>query len=209
MKYLYNPPKLIKKIFNNIVWNSNNGIILTFDDGPIPKITEDILDKLDEIGVKAIFFTVGENIKRYPNIAKSIVERGHQIGNHSYNHSKTSLFEPFSVQKEKIVKSNKIIYDNFGIRCKLYRPPHGRFNLDTLRIVKDLNMDLMLWSCLTYDYTGDFNKVKKAFKYLNKKSIITFHDSIKSGKIVVKSIDSLNKIVKDRNYRYNNDHIIK
>jgi len=87
MRYKYNPPLIIKKIFNNFIWEtSNNKILLTFDDGPNPGTTEIILEELNNQKIKAVFFCVGNNIHKYPELAKDILANGHLIANHTYNH---------------------------------------------------------------------------------------------------------------------------
>ena len=80
---------LIKKFFSNYIWdipNSKKTVYLTFDDGPSPDISYWILDQLREYGIKATFFCVGENLKRYPQVAQKILEEGHIIANHTFTH---------------------------------------------------------------------------------------------------------------------------
>lgn len=82
-------PTFIQKLFSNYTWkinNTENKIYLTFDDGPIPNVTEWVLDLLKDENIKATFFCIGENIKRNPEIFKRILKEGHAIGNHTFNH---------------------------------------------------------------------------------------------------------------------------
>ena len=79
----------IKKVFTDLVWdipNSDKKIYLTFDDGPIPEVTEWVLDLLKSEGIKATFFCIGDNIKKHPEVYKRILSEGHQTGNHTFNH---------------------------------------------------------------------------------------------------------------------------
>ena len=189
MKYSYNPPFIFKKIFHEWKWDtSNNKILLTFDDGPIPETTPLILNSLDNSKTKAIFFCVGNNVIQYPDLVKEILNRGHEVGNHTMNHKRiTKLFE-----KElsfEIDTFNQIMEDKFNYKTKYFRPPHGRFNLITHNELKKRNLINIMWSLLTRDYKNDFNLVKFAVdNYLNQDSIIVLHDSLKSKGIVLDSI---------------------
>ncbi len=128
MKYKYDPPFLIKKIFSNFNWNTiNNKILLTFDDGPIPEITELILDSLNKYEIKSLFFCVGDNIKKYPDLAKKILDNNHLIGNHTFHHKILTKLKAKNIHEE-IDSFNEIMKDQFSYEVKYFRPPHGRFN---------------------------------------------------------------------------------
>ena len=82
-------PKIIKELFPNYIWdvrNENKTIYLTFDDGPIPDVTEFVLEQLKKYNAKATFFCIGDKIKKHPVIFKKIISDGHVIGNHTMNH---------------------------------------------------------------------------------------------------------------------------
>lgn len=193
IKYLYNPPGLIKKIFHKWKWNtSNNKVLLTFDDGPIPETTPLILNALDKLNIKAAFFCVGNNIDKNPGLAKEILSCGHEIGNHSYNHKIITRLNRAAAVNEIKSFINLTEY-KLDYKPKYFRPPHGRFNLMTSKIVTGLNQSVVMWSLLTYDYKNDFNLVKFAVtKFLKNNSIIVLHDSMKSKGII---LDSINTIV--------------
>ncbi|HPO67313.1 MAG TPA: polysaccharide deacetylase family protein, partial [Paludibacteraceae bacterium] len=81
-------PKLLRPFIGKYTWRklpSSNTIYITFDDGPVPEVTPFILKLLDEYGIKATFFCVGENVKKYPELYQEVLSRGHQVGNHTYN----------------------------------------------------------------------------------------------------------------------------
>ena len=80
---------IIKKLFSNYIWNipnSENKVYLTFDDGPTPEITKWVLSKLKEYNAKATFFCIGDNIRKNPEIFQRVINEGHSIGNHTFNH---------------------------------------------------------------------------------------------------------------------------
>jgi len=98
-------------------------IALSFDDGPDPKYTNDILDTLRSRGVKATFFIVGRNANEYPNILRRILREGHEIGNHTYTHPNLALANPF-VARMEIVMTGRLIESITGRRTALFRPPY-------------------------------------------------------------------------------------
>ncbi len=202
MKYKYNPPTIVKKIFNEFYWNTtNNKILFTFDDGPVPDTTEIVLSELSKHQIKAIFFCVGDNIRKYPELAKTILSEGHSIGNHTYNHK---ILQTLSYEEKiyQIISFNKLLQDEFGYQVNYFRPPHGRFQLTTNRLLKQNNLKNVMWSLLTYDYKNNFELVKFAVtNFLEKDSIVVLHDSIKSKNIIRDSISFIVDEAAKKNYK--------
>lgn len=190
IKSFYNPPLVIKKIFGSFVWESRcDKILLTFDDGPIPESTPLILKKLNDNGLKAVFFAVGENVQQYRSLCEEIISEGHVIGNHSYHHKQITKIS-FDYANKEIGSFNKLMSNNFGFNVKYFRPPHGRFDFRTAAQMKRHGLINVMWSLLTYDYKNDMNVVKFAVQnYLKNNSIVVLHDSLKSKDIITDSID--------------------
>ncbi len=189
MKLLYNPPLLLKAVFPNSVWNTKNKILVTFDDGPIPETTELILQKLDEHKIKALFFCVGDNIRKYPFLAEKLISHGHTIGNHAFNHKIITKLSDNDFYFQ-VNSFNQFMKENFDYDVKYFRPPHGKINFSKSFKIKNLGMKNIMWSLMTYDYKNDLNIVKLSLsKYLKKNSIIVLHDSLKSQNIILESID--------------------
>ena len=189
MKYKYVPPAIIRKIFSNFIWQtSNKKILLTFDDGPNPGTTEIILDELQNNNIKAAFFCVGNNIQKYKPLAEEILASGNIIANHTYNHKVVTNLSTSDFNNE-ISMFNNIAHELLGITPKYFRPPHGKFNLNTEKILKNYEMKNIMWSLLTYDYKNDLAIVQNSVKkYLKNNSIIVLHDSLKSKNIIRDSI---------------------
>ena len=190
MRYKYHPPYLVKKLFNDFIWEtSDNKVLLTFDDGPTEAATGKILRVLKGNQIKAVFFCVGNNIKTRPASAEKILEDGHIIANHTMNHKLlTRLKRKESI--EEIGAFNNMMKDKFNYDVKYFRPPYGRFNLKTNGILNELNLKSVMWNLLTYDFENSIEKVKYSINnYLRQNSIIVFHDSIKCSDIIE---DSLN-----------------
>lgn len=203
MKYLYNPPIILKKIFSDFSWNTNNGkVLLTFDDGPNPDTTEIILKKLSEEKIKALFFCVGENVQKFPELIQQIKNEGHSFGNHTFNHK---ILNKISDEEKdyQISVVNEIFNDKFDIKLKYFRPSHGRFQLSTSSLMRKNQLKNVMWSLLTYDYKNDLSIVKFAVeKYLKPSSIIVLHDSNKSKNIISDSISFIADEVEKRNYQF-------
>jgi peptidoglycan/xylan/chitin deacetylase (PgdA/CDA1 family) len=201
LKFTYNPPGILKKIFSDYYWNTSNGkILLTFDDGPILETTEIILQQLSKHKVKAMFFCVGDNIRKYPSLVKEMIGEGHTIGNHTYNHKilRTLTSEEKTHQIESL---NKMMEDQFDYTVKFFRPPHGKFQITTDSLLKKLKLKNVMWSLLTYDYKNNIEVVKFAVKnYLSNNSIVVLHDSMKSKEIISDSINFIIEEAKRRNY---------
>ena len=99
-------------------------VALTFDDGPDPFHTPKVLDVLDRYQVKATFFMMGRNVERYPDLARAVLRRGHEIGNHSYSHSRLILMSPQRVRDE-IERTDRLLRD-IGVTGPIhFRPPHA------------------------------------------------------------------------------------
>ena len=190
MKKIFSvPPKIFHKIFPKTIWESNaNRILVTFDDGPNEETTQIILAKLKEHSIKSIFFCVGDNVERYPDLAKKIIAEGHTIGNHTMSHININGFN--KNVNANIAQCSHIIERVIGVRPEYFRPPHGRIGLRTEKILERIGLENVMWSLLTYDYKNDINIVKFGIKkYLKENSIIVFHDSIKSKEIIADAID--------------------
>lgn len=150
-------------------------VYLTFDDGPIPESTPWLIETLDKYNVKATFFMVGDNVRKYPELLELIKSHGHRLGNHTFNH--IGGLKVWSWQYLwNANKADKLIHSN------LFRPPHGWMKpLQYARLRR--HYTIIMWDLVTRDYsrllTADdvFENVKT---YTRNGSIITFHDSLKS-----------------------------
>lgn len=149
-------------------------VALTFDDGPSPVYTEQLLDGLKERGVRAAFFIIGEKIEGNEDILKRMIKEGHIIGNHTFSHVQLSTVD-YENGLEEIEKTNEAIYNACGITPKYIRPPFGSWN-DKMTI--DVNMTEVLWSVDPLDWqTKDAGAVaRKVLRCVEDGSIILLHD---------------------------------
>lgn len=171
---------------------SERAVYLTFDDGPIPEVTPWVLDVLDRYGVKATFFVVGDNVRKYPDIFREVVRRGHSVGNHTYHHISGHIHGNFHF-KEDVEMCQKIIAENFPPNTlspqsgrvggkPLFRPPHGWMKPTQYHYVSS-RYRVIMWDVVTRDYSNRLvsaDVLHNIKRYAREGSIITFHDSLKS-----------------------------
>lgn len=183
--YLHKTPAAFRLLFPNILWRKrtkNKEIFLTFDDGPIPEATPWILDLLDQYNAKATFFMVGENIERYPEVYKEVIERGHAVGNHTRNH----LNGWATLDKAYIENTAAAESLLAGASQKLFRPPHGRIKPSQYAKMK-ADYKIVMWDVLSGDFDRSISEeycLKKTIGATQRGSIVLFHDSVKTIDLV-------------------------
>lgn len=123
-------------------------IALTFDDGPHPKYTEQLLDGLKERNVVVTFFVTGENAQNYPDLIRREQEEGHLIGNHTYSHIQLTSRNKETF-REELVKTNEILEEITGEKVSFVRPPYGSWDKS---FEKELNMFPVLWNIDPLDW---------------------------------------------------------
>ena len=199
----YSPPLIVKKLFHDFIWQtSNDKILITFDDGPSETTTPKILDFLATKGLKAAFFCVGRNIRRNPELASKILKEGHLIANHTMEHKPLTKMNN-NETVEDVRSFNELIKEKINYDVKYFRPPHGRFNLSTNRLLKKLNLKNVMWSLISHDYENKIEKVRFGLdRYLTGNSIIVFHDNIKSNSIIEKSLEYTIDIAAKRRFKF-------
>lgn len=131
--------------------NDRMDIALSFDDGPHPSYTPEILAILDEYGVTATFFMVGENVRYWPEVAESVIAHGHEVGNHSYDHSRLSSLGESGV-REQIALCEEAIASVGECRPHLLRPPEGRMSQTVRQLSRELDYRIILWDIDTRDW---------------------------------------------------------
>lgn len=132
--------------------NASQKIALTFDDGPHPVYTPKILDILNEYGIKATFFIIGQNAEYYPDVLRRIEAEGHEIGNHTYYHRHLNGLSPERI-KSDITLCGKAIYDICGYPTTLFRPPEGVLPDSIRGYAEAEDYKVILWSVDTHDWT--------------------------------------------------------
>jgi peptidoglycan/xylan/chitin deacetylase (PgdA/CDA1 family) len=127
-----------------------NAVALTFDDGPGPD-TDSILDTLGELNLRAAFFVVGQQVERYPSIARRILAEGHEIGNHSLSHP-NFLSQSSARTREQLARTQRIIEDATGVTASLARPPYGVKTPSYFTAARALGLRIVQWSVAGFDW---------------------------------------------------------
>ena len=153
-------------------------VALTFDDGPHPVCTPQLLDGLKKRDVKVTFFVTGENVESYPEIVKRASEEGHLIGNHTFHHVQLTAANSDDFKKE-IISTNDIIQEVTGKETSFIRPPYGSWDK---KYEKELNMFPVLWDVDPLDWcsTNVDKIVRSVLAGTKENSIILMHDSYDS-----------------------------
>lgn len=178
--FVHKSPRILKSFYSPFVWEiptEEPVIYLTFDDGPIPDVTEWVLEQLDAYLAKATFFCIGDNVRKHPDVFASLITKGHSIGNHTFNHLKG-----WNTEDGTYLENVQRCSDILPVDTYLFRPPYGRIKLSQARpLLNDYHV--VMWDVLT----GDFEKylspgrcLEKTLKYTKAGSIVVLHDSLKA-----------------------------
>ena len=173
------PGILLQWLFPNVVWSieDNEGIYLTFDDGPTPGVTEWILQTLERYDAKATFFVLGKNVEMYPDLYQMILDKGHKIGNHTYSHQKG-----WGMPLDRYIEDVDLAGDM--LHTELFRPPYARITRTQLRQIAQ-RYRVVMWNVLSRDYNRQLSPkacLRGTIKGLRGGDIISLHDSAKSFK---------------------------
>lgn len=199
--FIEQPPQIIRNLYPSAIWRMDKderAVYLTFDDGPIPRVTPWVLDVLDKYGIKATFFMVGDNIRKHPDEFRMVVERGHRIGNHTFNHIRGLSYD-INSYLENTEKACRMMMET-----NLFRPPHGYMSPKQYAELKK-RYKIIMWDLVTRDYNRKFNGkqiLQKVKKYARNGSIITFHDSIKSEENLKYALPKAIEWLKEQGYEF-------
>jgi peptidoglycan/xylan/chitin deacetylase (PgdA/CDA1 family) len=183
MTFIYKIPFFIPYFFPFFVWKiKSKKIYLTFDDGPIPEITPWILDLLKKHHVKATFFCVGDNISKHHDIFSRIIQEGHSIGNHTFNHI-NGWKNSTKYYLENVMQCEQEINTYYSNNLKIFRPPYGKIKpLQAYQLIKK-GYKIVLWDVLSGDYNQNISPeqcFQNVIKNISPGSIIVFHDNLKA-----------------------------
>ena len=191
----------VKSIFQRLypygVFRTGRAVYLTFDDGPIPEVTPKVLAILDRYGVKATFFMVGENIDKHPDVFRQVIDAGHAVGNHTYNHLK-GWKTPF----DEYMENTDLCADRIQ-KTDLFRPPYGKATLRQRRALHRKGYRLIYWDILTRDYEPTRTPeamLAQIKRNVRPGSIINFHDSIKSNERMLTVLPQVIEFLQAENY---------
>ncbi len=173
-------------------------VCLTFDDGPTESTTPFLLDILRRHGVKATFFMVADNVRRYPGLMERVLEDGHSVGNHTYHH----LAGHRHGCRKYIADAEE------GARMipgRLFRPPHGTLRRSQLRAIGERGWQTVMYDVVTRDYAVKVTAgmvAENVRRYARPGSIIVFHDSVKSIAKLLTALPESIEWLRERGYSF-------
>ncbi len=177
--WIEQPPLLYRLLFPEAIWRvkkrKRKVAYLTFDDGPILEVTPWVLDTLDRYGVKATFFFVGDNVRKYPHLYEEVKRRGHSYGNHTMHH-----LQGFKTPRMRYMRD--ITEADALIDSPLFRPPHGLLRWAQAKAIKK-HYNIVMYDLVTRDYSIKMTPALVFYnirRYARNGSIIVFHDSLKA-----------------------------
>ncbi len=203
MFYIVKMPSWIQKLFPSMIWQMSKlekVLYLTFDDGPHPTHTGFVLEQLKKYNAKATFFCIGNNVKKYPTIYKQIIEEGHAIGNHTFNHINGK-----KVSDKKYI--NDINEASKYIDSKLFRPPYGSITKFQTKLLVEKNnpYKIIMWTILSGDFDKKLSKEKCLKNIISKASngdIIVFHDSDKAAEKMNYCLPQVLQYFSEKNFQF-------
>jgi peptidoglycan-N-acetylglucosamine deacetylase len=202
--YWAKKPGFIKRLFCNQTWsipNKDNKIYLTFDDGPIPEVTEWVLKVLKESNIKATFFCIGDNIRKFPHIFQKVISEGHIIGNHTCNH-----LNGWKTNNDDYIENVNQCFEDYKlntVNVALFRPPYGKIKPSQSIQLRKLGYKIIMWDVLSADFDQRISPEKclqNVIKNVESGSIIVFHDSKKAAENLQYALPLAIKILKEKGF---------
>lgn len=172
------------KLLPGYTWHrktSEKVLYITFDDGPIPVVTPFVMDQLRAYKAKATFFCVGDNLTKYSAIAEELLNEGHVLANHTFNHLK-GWQTPYSEYLQNIALCEQEL-QKLLVNSRLFRPPYGRITGRQATQLRKEGYELIMWDVLTNDYDNSLSPevcLQKSIQFTESGSIVVFHDSLKA-----------------------------
>ncbi len=221
---LITTPKILRMFYPSFLWEMPKGekkIYLTFDDGPHPTITPQVLEILKKFNAKATFFCVGNNVKKYKETFELIKKEGHSVGNHTFNHEK-GLITKTKDYVDSVIEADALI------QSPLFRPPHGRIRFSQIKSLKKnlsnlktqnlrnsesqklsnsepQKLKIVAWTVISYDWDKSLTPddcYNNVIKNAGDGSIIVFHDSEKAVNNMIPALTKVLEYYTDKGYTF-------
>lgn len=201
--------RIIKGLFKGYVWDlptEDKVAYLTFDDGPTPEVTDFVLDVLSQHNIKGTFFCIGNNIEKHPDIFQRIIDTGHIIANHTYNHLNgwKASFDSYIKNVERCEESIVRRFPNF-LGNKLFRPPYGKIKASQVRVLRKQGYRIIMWDVLSADFDQTISPeqcLQNIVTNVQPGSIIIFHDSVKASVNMQYALPRAIEILKEKGFRF-------
>jgi len=205
--YWVKTARFIKRLFSGFVWDmprTGKTVYLTFDDGPVPEITSWVLSTIKEHNIKATFFCIGDNVRKHPEVFQQVIEAGHTIGNHTFNHL-NGWQNDYQYYIENFEKCEQVIAQHIPQPAKLFRPPYGKIKSAQAKAIRKKGYKIIMWDVLSADFDQTITPQKCLDNVINNVapgSIIIFHDSIKASENVKYALPRAIAHLKNEGYTF-------
>jgi peptidoglycan/xylan/chitin deacetylase (PgdA/CDA1 family) len=196
--HLFRTPHFFRWIFPKRMWGFScpeKKLYLTFDDGPLPEVTEWVLEFLSNEKIHATFFCLGKNVVAHPAIFEKVKAQGHTVGNHTFSHE-----HGLKVSKDaylaSLEKADKVIQSN------LFRPPYGRMPRSYDRDVE--HYSIVMWTWLSYDFDPSVSveKIMKSARHMRNGDILVFHDNERSFERLKILLPQVVQMLKEKGFTF-------
>jgi len=206
MKLWIKTHRLVKWLFPKYIWDfkTNDKVVwLTFDDGPIPEVTEWVLAQLEKHHAKATFFCIGDNIRKNPGVFLKVIENGHSIGNHTFNHLKG-----WETETADYIGNVRLCEEQIQRLTttdqRLFRPPYGKIKRKQARILREAGYKIIMWDIVSADFDAEISPeecLQNVLRNVAPGSIIVFHDSLKAWKNLEYALPKTLEFLSGNGYR--------
>ncbi|MGM9745901.1 MAG: polysaccharide deacetylase family protein [Paludibacteraceae bacterium] len=198
--FIERPPMFLRWFWPGVWRKKQDGkkvVYLTFDDGPCPETTPQLLDILERNHIKATFFCVGDNVRKFPHLFDELKQRGHHVGNHTMHHLK-------GFRTDCTTYIDDVAVADTYIHSTLLRPPYGRIKPAQLRALRR-KYTIVFWDVITRDYNACLTPeqvLRIVKRYTRNGSIVVFHDSKKAAKNMLATIQPAIDFLKSEGYKF-------
>jgi len=197
--YFIKTPWYLKTVYPSLVWNmpASGAIYLTFDDGPVPGVTDRILEILDAYQAKASFFCIGDNIAKHRALFEQITAKGHTTGNHTYHH-----VNGWRMDNAAYVREVADCCD--VVRSTLFRPPYGRIGYLQIQELRK-HFNIVMWDVISGDFDITLSAadcVRNVIDNTQDGSIVVFHDSLKAADRVLHALPEVLSHFRDKGFSF-------
>lgn len=202
-RYFIKTPWIVRKLFSSYMWSvptKDKEVYLSFDDGPHPAVTPFVLGTLRRYNALATFFCLGKNVQQHPMIYQQVLNDGHSVGNHSFNH-----LNGWSTAVEEYKEDVKLAAD--FINSNLFRPPYGKIKRSQAKKIKAAlgyeEAKIVMWDVLSGDFDIQISKeecLENVLKNYVPGSIIVFHDSEKAFPRLQYALPLVLEVLQEKGY---------